>query len=72
MIARVWKPLSGSVGYWKYLPSQWVLTATARFRLRGLDDSVRAAAGRKVLRERVGMRGIQYNFGKSLAMGPLG
>ena len=40
----------------------------ARFRLRGLDDCVRAPAGRRA----AGMRGIQYDFGKSLAIEPLG
>ena len=25
---QVWNPLSGIVGYWRYLASQWVLIAT--------------------------------------------
>ena len=43
-----------------------------KFRLRGLDDSVRAAAGHRVLRGSAGMQGIQYSSRNSLAIGPLG
>ena len=49
-----------------------LISKAPRFRLRRLDDSVRAAAGRRVLRGPAGMRGIQYNSGKSLTFEPLG
>ena len=63
-------------------PSPVMPESVSRFRLRGLDDSVRAAAGRigpqraavgrRVLRGSARMRGIEYNSGKSLGIGPLG
>ena len=58
-----------------YLLSQTTMNLTIkhiRFRLRGPDNSARAAAGRRVLRGTAGVRGIQYNSKKSLAIGPLG